>query len=120
MRTLLYTIAFVLALTIAPAASAHAFPDNSSPHVGATVTTAPKEVKIWFDGELEPVFSTLVVKNAAGRQVGNGNGRVDPDNHKLLETALPAKLPSGTYTVYWSVVAHDGHHTAGHFTFTLK
>lgn len=120
MRTLLCTLAFVLALTATSAASAHAFPDNSSPHVGATVTTAPTEVKVWFDGELEPVFSTLVVKNAAGKQVSDGNGRVAPDDHQLLETALPAKLPPGTYTVYWSAAAHDGHRTAGHFVFTVK
>lgn len=120
MRMLPCTLAFISALSIASVASAHAFPDNSSPHVGATVTSAPKEVKVWFDGELEPVFSTLVVKNAAGKQVSDGKGRIAPDDKKLLETALPAKLPPGTYTVYWSAAAYDGHRTAGHFVFTVK
>ncbi|HEX5352707.1 MAG TPA: copper resistance protein CopC [Rhodanobacteraceae bacterium] len=120
MRTFAFTLAFLIALAVPPVALAHAFPENSSPHVGATVTTAPEQVKVWFDGELEPVFSTLIVKNASGRQVSTGKGKVDAKNHALLETPLLPHLPAGTYTVYWSVIAHDGHHTAGHFTFTVK
>jgi methionine-rich copper-binding protein CopC len=110
----------ILALVATPTAWAHAFPDNSSPHVGATVTAPPRQVKVWFDGEIEPVFSTLIVKSAAGKQVSDGNGKVDSSNHALLETSLPASLPPGKYAVYWSVVAHDGHHTAGHFAFAVK
>ena len=110
----------ILALFAAPAVWAHAFPDNSSPHVGATVSAAPKTVKVWFDGEIEPVFSTLLVKNASGTQVSIAKGHVDSGNHTLLETALPAPLPAGPYSVYWSVIAHDGHHTAGHFVFTVR
>lgn len=120
MRTMLCTLGCLFALGAAPAALAHAFPDNSSPHVGATVATSPKQVQVWFNGELEPVFSTLIVKNAEGESVSTGKGRVDPGNAKLLETALPATLAPGKYEVYWSVVAHDGHHTAGHFAFTVK
>jgi methionine-rich copper-binding protein CopC len=112
--------AMILALVAAPAAWAHAFPDNSSPHVGATVDSVPKQVKIWFDGEIEPVFSTLVVKNEAGQRVSADKGHVDSGNHALLETSLPASLPPGKYSVHWSVIAHDGHHTAGHFAFTVK
>ncbi|HET7931423.1 MAG TPA: copper resistance protein CopC [Rhodanobacteraceae bacterium] len=120
MRTMLCSLCCLFALATAPAAFAHAFPDNSSPHVGATIATSPKQVQVWFNGELEPVFSTLIVKNAKGQQVSDGKGRVDPDNAKLLQTDLPAPLPPGKYEVYWSVVAHDGHHTAGHFAFTVK
>lgn len=119
MRVLLVT-SLILALAVPGIAFAHAFPDNSSPHVGATVARAPSVVKVWFDGQLEPVFSTLIVKNAAGRQVSEGKGKVDAKNHALLETKLPADSPAGQYTVYWSVIAHDGHHTEGHFAFTVK
>lgn len=114
------TALLVLALAIPACALAHAFPEKSSPHVGATVSPPPHDVKVWFDGELEPVFSTLIVKNAKGKPVSAGAGRVDAHQHNLLETTFPTKLASGTYTVYWSVIAHDGHHTAGHFTFTVK
>lgn len=114
------TLTCLIALATAPSAWAHAFPKNSSPHVGATVASAPQDVKVWFNGELEPVFSTLVVKNAAGKVVSAGKGKVAGKHHELLETALDAKLAAGAYTVYWSVIAHDGHHTEGHFDFTVK
>lgn len=120
MRITACIITLILGLACVTAAQAHAFPKNSSPHVGATLTTAPKQVEIWFDGEIEPVFSTLLVKNAAGKQVNIGKGKVSSTNDVLLETTLPKTLAAGTYSVYWSVIAHDGHHTEGHFTFTVK
>lgn len=120
MRTFLLAVVAATTLFIAQAASAHAFPTRSSPRVGATLATAPSQVKVWFDGEIEPVFSTLTVNDAAGQQINTGKGAVDEKNHKLLETALPADLPAGKYTVHWSVVAHDGHHTGGSFAFTVK
>ncbi len=119
MRALLVML-LAIALAIPSIAAAHAYPDHSSPAPGATLAASPQQVKIWFNGEIEPVFSTLQVTNAAGKVVSQGKGRVDGKNHKLLETDLPNSLPAGTYTVEWSVIAHDGHHTAGHFTFTVK
>ena len=120
MRTLLCAFTFLFLCAAAPLAPAHAFPTRSSPAVGATLAQAPASVRIWFEGELEPVFSTLSVKNAAGQPVGAGKGQVNSKNHYLLETALPPHLAPGTYTVTWSIVSHDGHHTEGHFAFTLK
>ncbi|HEX7349283.1 MAG TPA: copper resistance protein CopC [Rhodanobacteraceae bacterium] len=120
MRNWLVIGSMLAALVVAPLALAHAFPSHSSPAVGATLTTAPHDVKIWFDGELEPVFSTLIVKDASNHAISTGKGEVDPKNHTLLETALPATLAAGKYAAYWSVIAHDGHHTAGHFAFTVK
>jgi len=47
-------------------AEAHAFPDHSLPKVGSQLDSAPTTVRIWFDGNIEPVFSTLIVKTATG------------------------------------------------------
>lgn len=120
MRVLFAVCGFMLACAVAPLAMAHAFPTRSIPAVGATLAQAPHTVKVWFDGELEPVFSTLVVKDAAGEAVGAGKGEVAGKDHTLLEATLPTTLAAGKYTVYWSVAAHDGHRTAGHFAFTVK
>lgn len=114
------SILMIVALAIAPAIYAHAFPDNSSPHVGAMLSAPPAAVKVWFNGKIAPVFSTLIVKDSAGKQVSKGKGEVASSDHTLLETTLPAGLPAGKYEVYWSVIAQDGHHTAGHFPFTIK
>jgi len=104
---------------LAPAAAcAHAFPDHSEPRVGHTVD-APRAVRVWFDGAIEPVFSTLRVEDGDKRRVDNGDTRVDPRDSTLLEVSVPA-LPPGPYQVFWSVVARDGHRTEGSFPFRVK
>lgn len=97
----------------------HAFPDHSDPRVGATDTGSPTMVRIWFDGDLEPAFSTLVVRSKDGKKVDKGDGRVDPTDSTLLEVSVPP-LPAGNYQVFWSVVGRDGHRTMGNYTFTVN
>ena len=107
-------------LLLAPAwAAAHAFPDHSEPRVGHTVDASPPAVRIWFDGQIEPVFSKLRVEDADRRQVDKGDSRVDPGDGTLLEVGLPP-LRSGRYRVYWTVVARDGPRTEGAFSFRVK
>jgi copper resistance protein C len=96
----------------------HAFPHHSEPKVGATVAISPSSVQIWFDGTLEPLFSSIRVQDAHGRRVDTGDGHVNSADATLLETSL-APLDPGIYRVVWSVVARDGHRTEGDFTFTL-
>jgi methionine-rich copper-binding protein CopC len=98
---------------------AHAFPDHADPKVGSIVSASPSRVRIWFDSELEPAFSTITVRAADGRIVDKGDGRVSPDDATLLEISVPP-LPVGVYRVLWSVVARDGHLTAGDYTFSIK
>jgi methionine-rich copper-binding protein CopC len=97
----------------------HAFPDHSDPRVGSTVSSPPSIVRIWFDGDIEPVFSKITVRTADGKTVDKGDSRVDPKDSVLLEVSVPP-LPPGQYTVMWSVIARDGHHTEGQYTFTVK
>ena len=110
---------FILFNAWPQAACGHAFPDHSEPKVGSTVTVAPTVVRIWFDGALEPPFSSLRIQNANGQQVDKGDGHVDPSDPTLLEVSL-SPVSSGTYRVIWSVVARDGHRTEGNYTFTIK
>jgi len=98
---------------------AHAFPDHSDPKVGATITVSPDRVRIWFDSDLEPAFSTIMVHSADGKMVDKRDGRVNPSDPTLLEVGVP-KLPPGTYRVIWNVVARDSHRTMGDYTFTIK
>ena len=104
---------------VASAAWAHAFPDHSEPRVGSTVEAPPPSVRIWFDGQIEPVFSTIRVENSNKERVDKGDGGVDGADNRLLAVTLPP-LPSGRYRVYWSVVARDGHRTEGDFPFRIK
>jgi copper resistance protein C len=108
-----------LAGSAARPAGAHAYPERAEPRVGATVRTAPAEVRIWFDGDLEPSFSRLTVTDAAGKRVDRGDAGVAPDNRRLLHVTLPPLAP-GAYKVTWRVLAVDGHRTEGDYRFTLK
>jgi methionine-rich copper-binding protein CopC len=111
------SIAFLSAL---PGVSmGHAFPDHSEPKVGATISSSPTQVRIWFDSDLEPAFSKLMVHNADNKMMNTKDSRVDPSDPKLLEVVVPP-LPPGIYIVIWNVVARDGHRTMGQYTFTIK
>lgn len=114
-----WIVVLSVSLTWAQASFAHAMPERSTPATGATLSPAPSTVTIRFDSALEPVFSKLIVKDDAGKQVSKGNGKVDPSNPTLLQAELSA-LPPGRYHVYWSVVSRDGHRTEGDYGFRVK
>ena len=116
MRTLWAAAAL---LAMASPVWAHAFPDHSEPRVGHTVDASPPTVRIWFDGAIEPVFSTMRVEDGDKRRVDRNDPRVSPDDRTLLEVSLPSLAP-GRYRVFWSVVARDGHRTEGSFPFRVK
>jgi methionine-rich copper-binding protein CopC len=113
----LFSLAFLCALP--EVAMGHAFPDHAEPKVGSTVAVSPDHVRIWFDGAIEPAFSSIMVHSADGKMVDKRDGHVNPSDPTLLEVSLPP-LPAGTYRVMWNVVARDGHRTMGDFTFTIK
>lgn len=106
-------------LALPTTSSAHAFPVRSVPQVGSTVRGPIRSVRIWFDSDLEPLFSKITVKNASGKQVDKKDSHVAPNNDELLIVDVPPLSP-GKYHVYWSVVARDTHHTEGDFIFTVK
>lgn len=104
---------------LAPQATlAHAFPEHMEPRVGAVLDNLPGQVRIWFDADLEPAFSTLRVLDAQGQQVNRDPGQVNTGQARLLEARLPP-LTRGVYHVYWRVIARDGHVTEGDYSFTV-
>ena len=107
-----------LLLASAAAADAHAFLDHAAPRVGATVSSAPPELRVWFTQELEPAFSSVKVLNAAGVRVDKSDTRVDASDPALLRVSLEALGP-GVYTVVWRVLSTDAHVTDGNFTFRV-
>jgi methionine-rich copper-binding protein CopC len=111
-------IAALLGLLGSQAAAAHAFPEQTEPRVGAVIDSVPNQVRIWFDADLEPAFSTLRVLDAQGRQVNRDPGQVSAEHARLLEARLPPLAP-GVYHVFWRVIARDGHATEGDYAFTV-
>ena len=114
-RSTLIGIIPLLLLLATGEAAAHALLDHAEPRVGNKVTTAPREVTLWFTQKLEPAFSAITVTNAAGQRVDAGKARVSG-------TQMSVSLRSGgagTYHVSWRVLSVDAHKTEGSFTFKV-
>src|SRR3954470_3157447 len=96
------TRGLVLAVTLsaAVAAYAHAHLARANPAAGAIVASAPSEVTLAFTQRLEPKFSTVVVRDASGKQVDKGDPHVDEVDPSLLKVSLPT-LAAGRYKVEW-------------------
>jgi methionine-rich copper-binding protein CopC len=109
------TAAMLVLLPLGSAAHAHAFLDHADPRVGSTVPTAPRELSLSFTQNLEPAFSTVEVRDAAGARVDQGKARVSADT-MLVGLKL---LPPGTYQVHWRVLSVDTHTTEGSFSFQV-
>jgi methionine-rich copper-binding protein CopC len=113
------TLAAILFLAIQSPAWAHAFLDHADPKVGSTIADSPAVIKIWFTQNLEPVFASIRVQDAQGKQVDKKDAHLDYQDKTLVIVSLP-NLPDGTYTVTWHVVSVDTHRTQGSFKFMIK
>jgi len=111
-------IVLLLAAMWAGTALSHATPEESDPGAGVELHQSPTVVSVRFDSDLEPLFSRLIVKDAEGKQISDGNGTVGPSNARMLMTRLTGRT-KGVYHVYWSVVSRDGHRTEGDYTFAV-
>ena len=113
-----HSITLAAGLLFAANAFAHVFPQKQEPGAGASVES-PAQVKITFDGPLEPAFTVLTVTDAAGKQVNTAKSTVDAQQPTIATVALPV-LPPGHYIVHWAAVADDGHRTHGDYPFDVK
>jgi hypothetical protein len=114
------TRGLVIAAVLAGAAAAyaHAHLDRATPAVGATLAAAPTEVTLHFTQQLEPKFSTIVVRDSAGRQVDKGDSHVNEEDAAVLKVSLQP-LGSGVYKVEWRVTSVDTHSSKGEYTFRV-
>jgi methionine-rich copper-binding protein CopC len=108
--------AFALAET---AAFAHAQLVMATPAVGATVASA-NEIRLKFSEGVEPRFSKIALTAADGAAVALGAARFDSGDATIFVAPISKPLSPGVYTVHWSAVSTDTHHTQGDFSFTVK
>lgn len=114
-------VLLVLALAGPPHAAGHAKLLRAEPAPGSTLTTVPRVVRAWFNDELDPKHSTLIVTDRRGRRVDDGKGGVDLndlDRKSMLAKLRP--IGPGVYTVKWKAVSADDRYVAqGTFRFTV-
>ena len=111
-------VAALAALSSVQAAMAHAMLDHAIPAVGSAVDGAPAKVELWFTEDLEPVFSSIKVTDANGRQVDRKDKAIATKDKSRLSVSLPALKP-GAYKVTWRAVSVDTHVTDGDYSFEV-
>ena len=115
-RLLLATLALAALLAIPAVASAHVELVSSSPEAGDNVDSAPTEVVVTFDDELDPDHSSFTVADADGNEVGSGEVDLTAADRNVLRGEVTIADP-GVYTVSYVVAGLDGHEIEGTFSF---
>jgi copper resistance protein C len=103
----------------AAAAWGHAVLVRSSPQNRALLAQPPARVELWFNERIEPAYARLVVENAAGTPVEQGDVTVDSEDARRVAVTL-GSLPAGRYTVRYRVLSVDGHIVESQLTFTVR
>jgi methionine-rich copper-binding protein CopC len=93
-------------------ALAHARLVETYPADGSTLSGSPEQVQLLFNEPVEAEFGPLKVYDQGGDRIDEDDGRVSPNNRKLLVIDLE-ELPEGSYTVDWRVTSTDGHPVSG-------
>ncbi len=112
----------VLIITSVAVVSAHLKVDKTFPATGATVTSAPAQIQVWFSQAPTVAVSGLALEGPSGKvelgKVTAGMAEGKPDNSVVAPVI--GTVPPGVYTVSWRTSGADGHILTGTFEFTFK
>jgi copper resistance protein C len=115
-RLLLVILTTAALLAIPAVASAHVELISSSPEAGTNLESAPTEVTVSFNEELNPDHSTFTVTDAGGNEVGAGEVDQTVADRNVMRGDVSISDP-GVYTVSYTVAGLDGHEIEGTFSF---
>ena len=118
MRTALCLAVAVQLVMLTGSASAHAMLERAEPAAGSTVATPPRQLVLTFTESVEPLFTTVQVRDPSGADVATGKPRTESGNGRKLILQLPV-LGRGKYTVTWHALSVDTHKTEGSFQFIV-
>lgn len=93
---------------------------RSEPAVNETVTTLPKQLKLWFSESIELKTTSVKLTDAKNEVVKLGKLAVDTAPLAPAIVDLPTKLAAGKYTVTWRAAGDDDHPSTGKFSFVVK
>ncbi|MBM4138624.1 MAG: copper resistance protein CopC [Nitrospira sp.] len=120
LRSLLAAAAVMTALGAAPPpALAHSMLVKAEPPRRAVLAKAPRQVRLWFNEDIEGDYASLTVLNADKHPVTEVKPTLVLDDPKSIILSLP-KLAPGKYSVKFRVLSVDGHVVDSSFDFTVK
>jgi methionine-rich copper-binding protein CopC len=119
-RSLRAVLGSILLLALsASTVAAHVVLMSSTPAAGANLQTAPTQVMIMFDHELNPDLSHFTVADASSAAVGTGAVDLTVADRNVMTGAVTITQP-GIYTVSYRVAGVDGHQVTGSFSFGYR
>jgi copper transport protein len=102
------------ALALPAAAWGHATLLRTLPANGASVATAPREVRVVFDDVVRVGPGVAAIRNGGGSVLA---GKANVAGARTLVVPLRPGLRKGIYSVRWSIVSDDGHLESGVIAF---
>jgi methionine-rich copper-binding protein CopC len=118
-RLALSMIVGLTAASLPIVVSAHSELDKSDPADGANLQTAPTEVVLTFNAELDPAGSKFTVTDAGGVQVGSGAVDLNVAARNIVRGRVSITKP-GTYRIAWTSLSLDGDQLKGTVTFGYR
>jgi len=98
----------------------HAGLVKSEPGRRAVLSTSPQQMRLCFNENVEPKFSSVSVAGEGDAAVILGALTTDVADPKCIVAPITATLSPGRYTVKYKVLSVDGHVVDYGFQFTLK
>lgn len=105
-------------LCTASSAYAHAFLERALPPVGSETATPPPQIVLTFTEGVEPLFSTIELRDKQGTALAVGKPHTEPGDKRKLVVDVPT-LRAGRYSVIWHATSVDTHKTEGSYQFTI-
>jgi copper resistance protein C len=106
----------IVALAVAPAASAHATRIAVDPAENAVLSTGPTEVSATFNEPLQTTFAAMTVVGPDKNLWSSGDPRIQG---AVVSVAVRPLGPVGVYTINYRVTSADGHVVSGSWSFRL-
>ena len=125
MKFRLFSGAMVLAAAVtliagAPAGHRHLRLVKAEPAADGMVTTAPKEVRLFFSEVPEVRATRVTITNGMKKQIEVAAVHADEKDGKIVIAPITGAVEPGAYTVTWRTMAKDGHPVNGEFKFTMR
>ena len=109
---------FVLSVTMAPTASAHADLQVSTPEDGESLQIAPEEIRLTFSEELFEELVEISILDADGDLYSTIGVEQTPPPGTDVIFPWPTQAPPGEYSIAYRVVSADGHPVTGTISFS--
>ncbi|HXG45548.1 MAG TPA: copper resistance CopC family protein [Gemmatimonadales bacterium] len=109
--------ALALALVLPSLAFLHLHLVKAEPGVDATVTEAPRQIRLWFSEPPELKLTSVTLARDDNTPVATVKMAATDDSLSLAGP-VPVALQPGKYVVLWRTGSRDGHAVRGRYSFT--